>query len=78
MEVVNRAPCRPTVSMFHRLATVVGVVDPSMLPQSGRVVLVMLRDGRQLDGELIVLTDRFEVAGTVFQPSEIAEIDDLN
>ena len=45
-----------------------------MLPQHGRIVLVVLQDGRQLEGELITLTDRFEVAGTVFQAWEIDEL----
>ena len=63
--------------MFHRLATVVGVVDPSMLPQRGRVVLVMLKDGRQLEGELIVLTGRYQVGGVVFDLWEIEEVEDI-
>jgi hypothetical protein len=50
------------------------VVDLSMLPQRGEVVLVVLQDGRQLEGELIVRTDRFEVAGTVFAAWEIEEV----
>ena len=45
-----------------------------MLPQRSRVVLVVLQDGRQLEGELIVLTDRLQVAGTVFEPWEIEEL----
>jgi hypothetical protein len=40
-------------------------------------VLVVLQDGRQLEGELIVLTDRFEVGGTVFESWEIEELEDL-
>lgn len=31
----------------------------------------MGRRGRQLDGALIALRDRFQVVGTVFQPREI-------
>jgi hypothetical protein len=50
-----------------------GMVDAPMLPQHDRIVLVVLQDGRQLEGERIVLTDRFEVAGTVFEPWEIEE-----
>jgi hypothetical protein len=34
-----------------------------LLPQRGRVVLVVLQDGRQLEDELIVLADRFQVGG---------------
>ena len=45
-----------------------------MLPQRGRIVLVVLQDGRQLEGELIALTDRFEVAGSVFESWEIEEM----
>jgi hypothetical protein len=29
-----------------------GVVDVPMLPQHGRIVLVMLQDGRQLEGSV--------------------------
>jgi hypothetical protein len=47
-----------------------------MLPHKGRIVLVVLQDGRQLDGELIVLTDRFQVSGVVFEPWEIEELYD--
>jgi hypothetical protein len=46
------------------------------LPQYGRIVLVVLQDGRQLEGELMLLTDRFEVAGTVFESWEIDELGD--
>jgi hypothetical protein len=44
-----------------------------MLPQHDRIVFVRLQDGRHLEGELIVLTDRFEVAG----PSTRWEIEEL-
>jgi len=44
------------------------------LAQHGRVVLVVVQDSRQLEGELITLTDRFQVGGTVFEPWEIEEI----
>jgi len=44
-----------------------------MLPQRDRIVLVMPQDGRQLEGALNVLTDRFEIAGTVFDAWEIEE-----
>jgi hypothetical protein len=53
-----------------------GVIDAPMLPQRGRMVLVMLRDGRQLEGELIVLTDRFQVSGVLFEQWEIGELCD--
>jgi hypothetical protein len=45
-----------------------------MVPQRSRAVLVVLQDGRQLEGELIVLTGRFQVGGTVFEPWEIEEL----
>lgn len=32
------------------------VVDVDLLPQNGRVVLVVLQDGRQLEGELRVMS----------------------
>lgn len=51
-----------------------GVVDAPMVPQRSRAVLVVLQDGRQLEGELIMLTGRFQVAGTVFEPWEIEEL----
>ena len=51
-----------------------GMVSVPMLAQPGRVVLVVLQDGRPLEGELIVLTDRFQVAGTVFASWEIEEL----
>jgi hypothetical protein len=40
-------------------------------------VLVTLQDGRQLEGELIQLTGRYQVGGVVFEPWEIEELDDL-
>jgi hypothetical protein len=36
-----------------------------VVPQHARFVLVVLQDGRQLEGELFVLTDRVRVAGRV-------------
>jgi hypothetical protein len=54
------------------------VVEDELLPQPGRVVLVTLQDGRQLEGELIVLTDRFEVTGVVFDRWEIEELEGLS
>jgi hypothetical protein len=52
------------------------MTDAPMLPQHDRIVLVTLQDGRQLEGALNVLTDRFEIAGTVFEPWEIEELYD--
>jgi hypothetical protein len=38
---------------------------------------VVLQDGRQLEGELHVLSGRYEVGGVVFDPWEIEELDDV-
>jgi hypothetical protein len=46
-------------------------------PQHGRIVLVVLQDGRQLEGELVKLRGRFHVGDVVFEPSEIEELDDV-
>jgi hypothetical protein len=48
-----------------------------MLPQHGRVVLVMLKDGRQLEGELIVMTDHYTVGDVSFEEWEIETIEDV-
>jgi hypothetical protein len=53
------------------------MVDAPMLPQHGRIVLVVLRDGQQLEGELIVLSGREDVGGVVFDAWEIEELEDL-
>jgi hypothetical protein len=53
------------------------VVDAELRPQPGRIVLVTLRDGRQLEGELIVLTSRYQVGDVVFDAWEIEELEDL-
>jgi hypothetical protein len=37
-------------------------------------VLVVLQDGRQLDGELHSMSGRFEIGGVTFDGWEIAEI----
>jgi hypothetical protein len=37
---------------------------------------VVLQDGRQIEGELHVLSGRFEVGGVVFAPWEIEELED--
>ena len=47
-----------------------------MFPQPGRVVLVM-KGGRQLEGELHTLTDRFEGRDVVFEPWEIETLEDV-
>ena len=49
-----------------------------MVPQSGRVVLVMLKDGRQLEGELIVLTNCYFIAGTVFQDWQVETLEEVS
>ena len=48
-----------------------------MFPQGGRVVLVMLEDGRQLEGELIVLTNCYFIAGVMFAEWEVETLEDL-
>jgi hypothetical protein len=48
-----------------------------MLPQHGRIVLVVLQDGRQLEGELHTMTGRFEVGGVVFDPWEVETLEDV-
>jgi hypothetical protein len=53
------------------------VVDVELLPQNGRIVLVVLQDGRQLEGELLVLSGCYEVGGVVFDPWEIEELEDV-
>jgi hypothetical protein len=58
----------------HLPPTVALVTDVPMLPQRDLVVLVTLQDGRQLEGTLIVRTNCFEIAGTVFGAWEIEEI----
>ena len=46
-----------------------------MLPQHGRVVLVMLKDGRQLEGELVTLTDCYQVGDVTFEEWEIETLE---
>ena len=48
-----------------------------LLPQNGRVVHVVLQDGRQVEGELHVMSGRYEVGGVVFDPWEIETLEDL-
>ncbi len=48
-----------------------------MLPQHDRVVLVVLQDGRQLEGELHVLSGRYELGGVVFDPREVEKLEEL-
>jgi hypothetical protein len=47
-----------------------------MLPQHRRLVVVVLRDGRRLEGELHTLTGRVRVGDVVFEPWEIDTIED--
>jgi hypothetical protein len=53
------------------------VVDPTMFPQGGRVVLVMLKDGRQLEGELNTMTDCYAIGDVVFEAWEIETLEDV-
>ncbi len=52
------------------------VVDVDLLPQSGRVVLVVLQDGRQLEGELHRMSGRYEISDVVFDAWEIEALED--
>ena len=52
------------------------MVDTDMLPQHGRAVVATLQDGRQLEGELIVLSGRYRVGGVVFDAWELEELFD--
>ena len=53
------------------------MVEVPMLPQHGRIVLVVLQDGQEPEGQLIVLSGRYEVGGVVFDAWEIDELEDL-
>jgi len=53
------------------------MVDLELLPQHGRVVLVVLQDDRQLEGELIVISGRYQVEWVMFEPWEIETLEDL-
>lgn len=53
------------------------MIDESMVPQNGRIVRVILQDGRQLEGELITLTGRYQVGDVTFFGWEIENLDDL-
>lgn len=48
-----------------------------MLPQHGRVVLVILKDGRQLEGELLVMTGRYAIGDVGFEAWEIESLEDI-
>jgi hypothetical protein len=51
------------------------VVDVDLLPQNGRVVLVVLQDGRQIEGELHSMSERYEIGGETFDAWEIEELE---
>jgi hypothetical protein len=53
------------------------VTDVDLLPQNGRIVLVVLQDGRQLEGELRVMSGRYGVGDTVFDAWELEELEDV-
>jgi hypothetical protein len=53
------------------------MVEQSMFPQHGRVVLVMLKDGRQLEGELLVMTGRYAIGDVVFDAWEIESLENV-
>ena len=53
------------------------MAEPDELPQHGRVALVILKDGRQLEGELHLMSGRYEIGGVTFDAWEIEELDDV-
>jgi hypothetical protein len=53
------------------------MADGDLLPQNGRVVLVVLRDGRQLEGELYTMSGCYIVGEVVFDVWEIETIEDV-
>jgi hypothetical protein len=59
------------------LDTVAVVLDLDLLPQNGRVVLVILQDGRQLEGELHSMSGRYEIGGETFDVWEIETLEDV-
>ena len=59
------------------IRTVALVPDVDLLPQHCRLVLVVLQDGRQIEGELIALTGRYEVGSVVFEAWAIEELEDV-
>jgi hypothetical protein len=59
------------------VGTVVAVVDADLLPQNGRVVLVVRQDGRQVEGELHSMSGRYEIGGETFDAWEVEELDDV-
>ena len=52
------------------------MLDLDLLPQNGRVVLVMLQDGRQFEGEFHSMSGRYEIGGVTFDAWEIEELED--
>ena len=53
------------------------MIDPTRVPQGGQLVLVMLKDGTQLEGESIVLTHCYFIAGTVFQDWQVETLEEV-
>jgi hypothetical protein len=47
------------------------VIAVDELPQNGRVVLVILQDGRHREGELHLMRGRYEVGGVTFDAWEL-------
>lgn len=54
------------------------VQGPEMFAQHGRVVLVMLKDGRQLEGELLRMTECWVIGDDRFYDYEIDSIEDVD
>ena len=67
----------PSTRLLELTATVALVVDVDLLPQNGRVALVVLQDGRQLEGELHSMSGRCEIGGETFDAWEIEMLEDV-
>jgi hypothetical protein len=63
--------------MSHPVATVTIVADDNLLPRRERIVLAMLQDGRQLEGELQLMSGRYSVGGVLFDAWELEELEDV-
>jgi len=53
------------------------MVDGDLLPQNGRVVLVVVQDGRVLEGGLHMMSRRYEIGADTFDQWEIEDLQDI-
>ena len=53
------------------------MVDDDHLPQTGRLVLVVLQDDRVLEGEIHTMSGRYEIGGEPFDEWEIETLEDV-